>query len=139
MVQGHTAFAVVRMCIHSLFPPPLGLYLPSPSPQDPSSPGTATSYSTWKRASWPHCRRVARAAAWLTPCSGIPSTLSSLSPTFKEPSLQGGVWSASLARREHWAQPCREGTGRGGHRGQRRGREWVKEKGTEQMGDGMHE
>lgn len=54
LAQGHTAFAVVRICAHYLFPPPVGLYLPSTSPQDPSSPGMATSYSTWKRASWPH-------------------------------------------------------------------------------------
>lgn len=96
-------------------PQPLGLVLPQPSPQAPDSPGMTTSYSTWKSASWLHCRSVARAEAWLAPCSGIPSTLSSLSPTFKEPSLQGRARSASPAPYER--QQAERLLGKEGSRG----------------------
>lgn len=80
LAYDHTVFTVLRIW---------DLFWPQPLPSDLNVPGVATSYSTWKRASWLHCCRVAIAVAWLAPCSGIPSMLSSLSPTFKEPSLEG--------------------------------------------------
>ena len=112
--QGHTALAGMGVCAPYSVPS-------IPSPQAPNSPGMATSYSTWNSASWLHCRSVARAVAWLAPCSGIPSTLSSLSPTFKEPSLRGRAGSRRLVQRV---------------REQSEGREWRKEPGAERMREG---
>ena len=65
--------------------------------------------------------------AWLAKCSGIPSTLSSLSPTFKEPSLGGRAQSASPALCE-----AERLLGEVGLRGTERGRQRVKEKGMAQ-------